>query len=117
MLNGLFAAEATEWNGWAILALIVTNAGTLYQLIKKERRNDNDQDGGREDTLVAQWRAWGKAMEKGRLEAEKKRLDAEDRERKLIGEVARLAEQVRHGQNQIEDLERDADQANPGRQK
>jgi hypothetical protein len=107
-MYGLLAVEPTEWNAWAILALIVTNAGTLYKLIKSEKRTDAEQDHGRDDTLVGQWRAWGKAMEKGRNDSVKRQLDAEDRERKLIAEVSRLAECVRQKEERIEELERDA---------
>lgn len=106
---GLFAAEASqEWNAWAILALVVTNVGTLYKLIKNEKRTDNSQDHEREDNLSAQWRAYAKSMEVGRNKAEAKRAEAEDRERKLIAEVSRLAECVRQKEDQIEELEREA---------
>lgn len=105
----LFAAgDATEWTGWAVIALLITNAGTLYQLVKRERRTDNDQDHGRSDTLVGMWRAWGKDMQAGRIKAEKERREAEDRERLLIREVARLAEQVHQRDEKIDELEADA---------
>lgn len=106
MLNGLLAVDPGEWTGWAVVALIVTNAGTLYKLIKGERRADIEQDAGRDDTLVGQWRAWGKAMEQGRKEAVKRQQDAEARERTLIAEVSRLAECVRQKEERIEELEK-----------
>lgn len=115
MLNGLFAVEPGEWTGWAVLALIVTNAGTLYKLIKGERRTDSEQDAAREDTLAGQWRAWGKAMEVARNKAEVKRSEAEDRERKLIAEVSRLAECVRQKSDEIEELQREAARPNRGK--
>lgn len=109
-MYGLLAVEPTEWNAWAIVALLVTNAATLYPLFKKERRTDGQQDAAREDTLVGQWRAWGKAMEKARNEAVRRQQEAEDRERKLIAEVSRLAECVRQTEDRIGELE-----AGPGR--
>lgn len=105
MLNGLFAEAAGDWTPGAIVALIITQAGTLYQLFKKERRTDTTQDAGREDSLVGMWRAWGKAMEKARNDAEKAKREAEDRERGLIAEVSRLAECVRQKDERIEELE------------
>lgn len=113
MLNGIFAVEPGEWSAGAIIALLITQAGTLYQLLKKERRSDNEQDAGRDDTLVGQWRAWGKAMEKGRNDALKRQSDAEDRERKLIAEVSRLAECVRQRDEQLEEIERSAQHRPP----
>ena len=115
MLNGIFAAvEPGEWTGWAVVALIVTNAGTLYKLIKGEWRADNDQDAGRDDTIVGQWRAWGKAMEKGRNDAVKRQGEAEARERLLIAEVSRLAQCVLQKDDEIEELQREAARNNRG---
>lgn len=99
--------EPTQWTAGALVALLITNAGTLYKLIKSERRTDNSQGAAREDNLAAQWRAYAKSMEVGRNRAEEKKLAAEDRERVLIAEVSRLAECVRQKEERIEELERD----------
>lgn len=110
MLNGILGvAEGQEWNAGAIVTLICTQAFTLYKLLKTEKRTDNDQETARDESLVGQWRAWGKAMEKGRNDAIKRQSDSEDRERKLIGEVSRLAECVRQKDSRIEELERESD--------
>lgn len=104
MLNGLLAVEPTEWTAGAIIALLVTNAGTLYKLIKGERRADSEQEEGRDNNLVASWRAWGKTMEKGRVDAEK-------RERIMIAEASRLAEVARQSCERIEQLEAELKEA------
>lgn len=105
MLNGLFAVEPGEWSAGAIIALLITNAAAIYQVVRKERRTDTEQDAGRDDTLVGQWRAYGKAMEKGRVDAVKAQIEAESRERKLISEVSRLAECVRQKDEQLREFQ------------
>jgi hypothetical protein len=107
-MYGLLAVEPTEWTASAIIALLITNIGTLYKLFKTEKRTDTAADRERDDNLVGQWRAWGKSMEAGRVKAELKKGEAEDRERKLIAEVSRLAECVRQREERIEELEREA---------
>lgn len=103
--------EPTQWTAGAIVALLITNIGTLYKLFKREQRTDHSQDAGREDSLSAQWRAYAKSMEVARNKAEEKKAKAEDRERVLIAEVSRLAECVRQKEERIEELERDQSDA------
>jgi hypothetical protein len=105
----IFAVEPTEWTGWAIIALLITNFGSVYALVKKEKRTDGSQDAAREDSLAAQWRAWGKDMQAGRIKAEKRCIEVEDRERLLIAEVSRLKEQLHQRDDRIDELEHDAD--------
>jgi hypothetical protein len=109
-MTALLAVEASEWNAWAIIALLISNAGAYYKLLKRENRTDRREntelDAAKETTLVGSWRAWGKAMEKGRVEAEVAKHEAEQRERDLIKENGGLREQVRQLQDDLDDARR-----------